>query len=122
MTARAKIIITGLAGTVAILAVALAVVLATDDDDAGNHMGQTNGYMGMMQAMGDMSSDRMLTAMREVLGPDGYQRMLDHIADHRKGGQMPGNTGMDGMMHQMMDGMMQQMPADQKNIMPMAPH
>jgi hypothetical protein len=78
--------------------------------------------MGMMQAMGDMDSDRMLTGMREVLGPDRYQRMLEHIAEHRKGGSMTGSAGMDGMMHQMMDGMMQQMPGDQKNIMPINPH
>jgi putative AlgH/UPF0301 family transcriptional regulator len=77
--------------------------------------------MGMMQAMGNMDSDRMLVAMKEVLGPEAYQRMLDHIAEHRKGGAMAGNAGMDSMMHQMMDDMMQQMPGDRENIMPMMP-
>jgi hypothetical protein len=62
----------------------------------------------------------MLGHMREVLGPEGYQRMLDHIAEHRRGGGMHG-LGIDGIMHQMMDGMMQQMPADRNNVMPMMP-
>ena len=121
MNTQAKIIIAGLTTGVAILAIALAVALSSDDDESVGHTNQTSGYMGMMQAMGNMDSDRMLAGMREVLGPEGYQRMLDHIAEHRKGGQMPGNAGMDSMMHQMMDGMMQQMPGDRENIMPMMP-
>ena len=121
MNTLAKIIIAGLTTGVAILAIALAVALSSDDDESVGHMNQTSGYMGMMHAMGNMDSDRMLVAMREVLGPEAYQRMLDHIAEHRKGGAMTGNAGMDSMMHQMMDGMMQQMPGDRENIMPMMP-
>jgi len=121
MNTQAKIIIAGLTTGLAVLAIALAVALSSDDDDGMGHMNQTNGYMGMMQAMGNMDSDRMLADMREVLGPEGYQRMLDHMAEHRKGGHMAGNGSMDSMMHQMMDGMMQQMPADRNNVMPMMP-
>jgi len=121
MNTQAKISIAGLTAGVAVLIIALAIALSSDDDDGMGHMNQTNGYTGMMQAMGNMDSDRMLERMREVLGAEGYQRMLDHIAEHRKAGQMSGNAGMDSMMHQMMDGMMQQMPADRNNVMPMMP-
>ena len=121
MNTQAKIIVAGLTAGVAVLAIAFAVALLSDDDDGVGHMNQVSGYMGMMQSMGNMDSDRMLAAMRDVLGADGYQRMLDHIAEHRKGGQMAGNASMDSMMHQMMDGMMQQMPADSGGNMPMGP-
>lgn len=122
MNSQAKLTIAGLSALVMVLAIALVAALATGDDDDGlGHMNQANGYMGMMQGMGNMNSDQMLAGMREVLGPDGYQRMLDHIAEHRRGGSMAGGTSMDSMMHQMMDGMMQQMPADEDNIMPMMP-
>lgn len=121
MNTQPKIIIAGLTAGVALLAVTLAVALSTGDDGGMGHMNQPNGYVGMMQAMGNMDSDGMLEQMREVSGPEGYQRMLDHIAEHRKGGQTAGNASMDSMMHQMMDGMMQQLPADENNIMPMMP-
>ena len=77
--------------------------------------------MGMMQAMGDMDSDALLTHMHEVLGEDGYERMLEHFRDHRSGGPMTGDAAVDGMMHQMMDGMLQQMPDDSGQMMPMMP-
>lgn len=122
MNSQAKLTIAGLSALVAVLAIALVAALASGDDDDGlSHMSQSSGYMGMMQGMGAMNSDQMLAGMREVLGPDGYQRMLDHIDEHRRGGSMTGGTGMDSMMHQMMDGMMLQMPADRNNIMPMGP-
>ena len=122
MNTQARIIIGTLIAAVTVLAVALAVSLSSDDDNGIGHMNQANGYMGMMAGMSSMNSDQMLAGMRQVLGAEGYQRMLDHIAEHRNGGQMAGNTSMDGMMHQMMDGMMQQMPADHENIMPMMPN
>lgn len=81
-------------------------------------MGGGNATMQMMQAMGNMDSDAMLTHMREVLGEDGYQRMLKHMQEHRAGGPMTANPAIDGMMHQMMDGMLQQMPDDGGRMMP----
>lgn len=121
MTQQAKVIIAALVVAVVVLAVGLGVALSSEDSDGMPHMGaRSGGYMGMMQAFGGMDTDEMLGAMRNVLGPEGYQRMLNHIAEHRGGGGMPGQ-GMDGMMHQMMDGMMQQMPADENEIMPMTP-
>ena len=103
------------------LAVTLGVVIAMDDDDMmadRGHMNTDDGFAGMMQSMGDMDSDAMLSHMREVLGTDGYQRMIDHLNDHRDGGPMTGDASVDQMMHSMMDGMMQHMPADADNIMP----
>ena len=121
MTQQAKLVIAALVLAVAVLAVALGMALSSDDNGGMPHMGSGGGgYMGMMQAFGGMDSGEMLEAMRDVLGSEGYQRMLDHIAEHRRGGGMPGQ-GMDGMMHQMMDGMMRQMPADEGNVMPMTP-
>jgi len=124
MDRRAKGIIAVLGMTVAILVAALAVVIAqaSDDDDEGmsSGMGGNASYMGMMQAMGNMDSDAMLTHMREVLGDDGYQRMLQHFQDDRSGMPMTGNTAIDSMMHQMMDGMMQQMPDDSGSVLPRA--
>lgn len=94
------------------LAVTLGIVLATDDDgSAGNHpMG--DGYAGMMGAMAAMDSDAMLERMREVLGEEGFQAMLEHMQEHQAGTDGPMAPGVDGMMHQMMDGMMSMMPAD----------
>jgi hypothetical protein len=118
---QAKIIIAGLSILAIVLAIGLAVSLAMGDDDMhtnanGNH------YMGMMQSMGNMDSNAMLDQMREVLGEDGYQRMLSHMQDHRNGAAMPTGSSIDDMMHRMMDGMMQEMPDDSGGNMPMGPH
>lgn len=115
MNNQAKIVIGAIAALAAILAIGLAVSLANDDDmgmGAGMSMSNGNHSMGMMQAMGDMDSDAMLEHMRQVLGEDGYQRMLAHMQDHRNGGEMPSGASIDDMMHRMMDGMMQQLPGD----------
>lgn len=77
--------------------------------------------MGMMQAMGRMDSDEMLSRMEGILGPERYQAMVTHTAEHRRGTAMTPGSGIDGMMHMMMDGMMNQMPADRNNMMPMGP-
>ena len=121
MNTQAKIII----GVLVAAAVGLGVtvgVMAAGDNDRGGHMARQiasgDSYGGMMQSMGDMDSDGMLEHMRDVLGEDGNQRMLDHFRDHRNGGPMTGNAGIDEKMHQMMDGMMQRMPMDGGNIMP----
>jgi len=121
MNRQAKIIITGLSALTIVLVIGLAVSLAMDDDEMhtdanGNH------FMGMMQSMGNMDSDAMLDHMQEVLGEDGYQRMLSHMREHRNGAAMPSGSSIDDMMHRMMDGMMQQMPADSSGNMPMVPH
>lgn len=123
MDGRARAIIAGLSAVVVALAIALFVVAADagDDDGVAGHDGMGNSYMGMMQAMGEMDSEAMLSHMREVLGQDGYQRMLQHFQDHRNGRAMPGDGTVNGMMHQMMDGMMQQMPDTEGEHMPMNP-
>ena len=118
MNQQAKIIIGALSALAIVLVIGLVVSLAMDDDDMdmnGNHS------MGMMQAMGNMDSDAMLKHMREVLGEDGYQRMLGHMREHRNGVSTPSGSSVDDMMHRMMDGMMQQMPADSGGNMPMSP-
>ena len=117
MSRNAKLLVGGLSAAVVALAVALSISLASEHgDDHGSTSG--HGYMGVMQAMGNMNSDQMLARMKEVLGPDAYQMMLDHMAQHRQG-QAAGNSTVDGMMHQMMDGMMQEMPDDGGHHMPM---
>ena len=124
MDRRAKGIIAALAATVIVLAVALVAVIVTNTDDSEDDGMMTGAaasgsYMGMMQAMGSMDSDAMLTHMREVLGEDGYQEMLQHLSAHRSGGPMTSTPKIDTLMHQMMDGMMQQMPDDSGHMMPM---
>jgi hypothetical protein len=121
MTKGLKLLIGGLASAVVVLAVALGVSLASDHGNDAHRASSGNGYMGMMQAMGNMDSDQMLARMKDILGPDGYQKMLDHMAQHRQG-QASGSPSIDGMMHQMMDGMMQQMPDDTNHHMPMMGH
>ena len=97
MTQQAKLVIVGLSLAVVSLVLVLAAVLASDDDGSMNHMGSSGDpYMGMMQAMGQMNSDQMLDMMRPILGPDGYQRMLEHMAEHRRGGMIPHGSGVDG--------------------------
>ena len=81
------------------------------DSDSGD------GFMGMMDAMGDMDSGTFVEYMRDVLGEDGFGRMLDHMREHRDGGPMTGDPTIDDMMHRMMDGMMEHMPAD-NGVMP----
>ena len=126
MDQRAKVIIGALVVVIAILAAGLVAVVATDDGDdamdagmAGAGMTGGDSYVGMMQAMGDMDSDAMLAHMREVLGEDGYGRMLEHWRNHRAGGPMTGDAGVDEMMHQMMDSIMQRMPADRDHMFPL---
>ena len=123
MNTQAKIIIGMLVAVAAGLGIAVGVMAAGNDDHSdgrmGNHMdGNDNGYQGMMGAMGSMDSDDMLRHMRDVLGEDGYQRMLAHMADHGNGTPMSGTSAIDQMMHTMMDGMMGQMPMDRGNMMP----
>ena len=122
MNAQARMIIGVLGALVVTLAVTLGVVIAMDEDDgtmSGRaHMDGDDSYAGMMQSIGDLDSDTMLDHMRDVLGADGFQRMKDHLSEHRSGGSMTGDPNVDQMMHRMMDGMMQHMPADGDNIMP----
>lgn len=123
MDRRARAIIAVLSAVIVALAVALFFVAANagDDDGMADHGAMGNSYMGMMQAMGNMDSDAMLGHMHEVLGQDGYQRMLQHFQDHRNGRSTSGGSAVDAMMHQMMDGMMQQMPDNPGRQMPMNP-
>jgi len=94
------------------LAVALGVVLAANDNDDDSNHSMGAGYPGMMRAIGTMDASAMLERMREVLGDEGYQAMLDHMQDHRDGTAGATPPGIDGMMHQMMDGMMSSMSPD----------
>jgi len=118
MTHQARIIIAALSALAVVLAIGLVVSLAVNDGDNQGNMSD-NHSMGMMQSMGDMDSNDMLEHMREILGEDGYQRMLGHMQDHRNGSAMPSGSSIDDMMHRLMDGMMQQMPDDSGGNMPM---
>ncbi len=124
MITPTRVLIGILAVAVVGLAIALGVALATDDDGPSDDMmNQGQGFAGMMSAMGSVDSDAMLDHMKEVLGEDGFNRMLQHLQDHRAGASMSGMTEVDQMMHTMMDGMMAEMPADSNNIMPLGdPH
>jgi hypothetical protein len=120
MTRGSQTAIAVLAVAVVALAIGLMMALAWDHDP--DHMNaRSNDYMAMMDALGRMDSDEMLSGMESALGSDGYQTMLAHMADHRRGNAMTPGSGIDGMMHMMMDGMMNQMPADRNNTMPMSP-
>jgi hypothetical protein len=123
MNTQARIFIGGLLAAVVALGVVLGVVLATDDGDGNGNISPhatANGdsFMGMMNAMGTMDSDSMLTNMRDVLGEEAYQRMLDHFREHQNGTATTPDPAIDQMMHQMMDGMMQHMPMDSGGMMP----
>jgi hypothetical protein len=121
MTTRVKAIIGVLSAAVIVLTVALGFVLMDGHDD--EHMGRSNdGYHGMMQAMGNMNTDQMLSMMRSILGEEGFKAMQQHMAEHRNGMQSMYDGTPGGMMHQMMDGMMQRMPDDQHGTMPRMMH
>ena len=94
------------------LAVALGVVLASDDDGRDNDHRMAAGYAGMMGAMEMMDSEAMLERMREILGEERYAAVLEHMQAHRNGTAEAHPSGVDGMMHEMMDGMMSMMPPD----------
>lgn len=104
--ARTRLVVGALGVIIVALAVGLGLAVAMGDD--GHMMPGGSGYPGMMRAMGMMDRDGMLQHMKEVLGDDGYARMLQHMQDHR-GGAMSSNAQMDQTMHMMMDGMMGQM-------------
>lgn len=123
MNIRTTIAIGGLLVVVVGLGVALGVALATGDAEGSNGTGHRmesdsgDGFMGMMDAMGDMDSGTFAEHMRDVLGDDGFGRMLDHMREHRDGGPMTGDPAINDMI-QMMDGMMEHMQADTDGLMP----
>lgn len=91
---QSKVIIGALVATVVGLGITLGIVLATDGDDGiqmPQSMNQQDSYMGMMQSMGAMDSEAMLEHMRDVLGDEGYSRMLEHLREHRSGDAMSAN-------------------------------
>jgi hypothetical protein len=91
MNRQVKVIIAALAAAVVVLSIALGVALAGDGNNSiARMMSDGDGYSGMMGAFVRMDCDEMLERMREVLGPEDYQRMLDHIAEHRHGGDTAG--------------------------------
>lgn len=111
-----------LAAVVVVLATALVVILVQDNRDDDVSAGVDGSpYIGMAQAMGSMDSDAMLARMREVLGEEAYQQMMQHLREHRSGAMMGSYAGVDGMMHQLMDGIMQQMPDDRNHMLPRSP-
>ena len=120
MNSQSRIIVGLLVAAVAALGIAVGAMAAGSDGDSDgtrNHMDADDPYTGMMGAMGSMDSDNMLEHMREILGQDGYNRMMRHFEDHQKG-VMTGDTEVDGMMHLMMDGMTRHMPGDNQDILP----
>jgi hypothetical protein len=126
MNTQARIFIGGLLVAVMALGVVLGIVLATDDGDGNGTTSPDvtdngDGFMGMMAAMATMDSDAMLQRMHDVLGEEGYQRMLTHFRDHQNGTATTPDSAIDQMMHQMMDGMMQHMPMDSGGMMPGTP-
>jgi|CXWL01.1.fsa_nt_gi hypothetical protein len=121
-TRQLRTIIAVLAVATIGLAITLGVVLARDDDD-GSVTGMGKGssgdsFMDMMMSMGAQDSEAMLGHMEEILGEEGFTRMMQHFQSHRDGGPMTGNADVDQMMHRMMDGMMQHMPQDSQDILP----
>lgn len=124
MNQRAKVIIGALIVIVLIMGATLAVAVSRNNNNATGvreqeHMHGGDAYTAMMQAMGEMNADAMLAHMREVLGEDGYRRMLEHWRNHRAGAPMADSAGVDEMMHQMMDAMMQRMPPDRDHTLPL---
>ena len=123
MNTQVKIVVGMLVAAVVGLGITVGVMAAGDDHNGNtamvSHMtGNDAGYVGMMGSMGSMDSADMFKHMREVLGEDGYQRMLVHLADHQNGAPMTGNTAVDQIMHTMMDGMMQNMPMGGATVLP----
>ena len=111
---------TFLVGFLALLVIVLAVGLGAmymGNHDSGHMGGGANAYMTMMSSMGQMDSDAMLEQMEAILGPEDFQRLLDHMAAH-KTGSAPTDSAVSEMMHKMMDGMMQAMPSDSHHILP----
>ena len=101
-----KLIIGGLAAAVVALAIGLVVVMASDkNDDSSSYWNQSGSgpYYGMMSAMGNGNWDQVQAYMRQVLGDEGYQEMLDHM---RNDGcdWSSGDPNIDDFMHDMMYG------------------
>lgn len=106
----AAVTIVALGVTVVGLSVTLAVELRGGNGMPHGRGGQ--GFAGMVNAMGAMDSDAMMTQMRSAVGEARYQMMTQHMADHAVGRAEDSGAGVDGLMHMMMDGMMSEMPAD----------
>lgn len=125
MNTTAKAVIGLLATAVIALGITLGVVIASDNGDGDgvtmmDRDGMMNGgdsFMGMMTSMGSGDSEQMLRHMRDILGEDGYERMMGHFQDHGEG-MMTGDGALDGMMHRMMDGMMQHLSDDGGDALP----
>ena len=122
MTTKTNILLWGLAA--AVIALTISLVVSLYDGHDNDHMNASvyrgnDSYMGMMQAMGSMDSDQMLSMMRSILGEDDYSEMLQHMADHRNGMDSVYEDSTSGMMHRLMVGMMQRMPDDRGHNMPM---
>ena len=109
-------LVAGLGVAVVGLAVALGVTLA--DDENGTHDAGP-GYPGMMMAMGSMDTGVMLKRMKEVLGPDDFQKLMGHMRD---GMPQTSDPQIDQLMHRMMDSMLAEMPMDSTGQMPAGGH
>lgn len=94
------------------LALALGIVLASDNGEADSGHRMDEGYGGVAEAMAAMDSEAMLPRMRDLLGEQRYAAIVEHMQDHRDDTAEPHGADADGMMHEMMDGMMSTMPAD----------
>jgi len=105
MNRKAKAIVVTLVAALLGLSATVAVLAASGDD--GNMNGRMDGNQGMMGTMESMDSDAMMVYMRDVLGEEAYQRMLEHFADQQNGAMMPDDPRAGQMMGSMMDGTMQ---------------
>lgn len=105
MIRKTKAIVVTLVAALLGLSATVAVLAASGDD--GDMNGRMDGNQGMMSTTESMDSDAMMVYMRDVLGEEAYQRMLDHFADQQYGAMMPDDPGAGQMMGSMMDGTMQ---------------
>ena len=79
MNTQAKVVIGALAAVVAALTVTLGIVLASGDGGGDSNSARTTGGPGYGM-MGDSNWAEMQDYMRDAMGDDAYQGMLNHIA------------------------------------------
>lgn len=104
MNSSAKLAIGILAAVALALGIGLTVVLATDSSTSYWSSGN-DPYYGMMGAMGHGDWQGMQRYMRQVLGEEGYQRMLEHMTSEGCDWST-GDDDLDRFMHDMSYGMM----------------
>lgn len=121
MNTQAKVLVGFLSALVITLAMTLGVALTRGDDDNPSvaHSPDGDQFAGMLEAIASMDSAAMLGHMKEILGDEGYQRMVSHMDKHQSGSKS-NDADVDRMMHKVMDGMMGHMPAEPGQVLPPA--